>query len=117
MTLRATLKQEDKCVDVAPGIKDTLRFILEDLLGEGGALFVPKETADGQVNQLTGLLSACPGEPGGEYDIHHPQFPGLAHLPYDMRDAVLMPILLEMAQAGLARIRIKTKIYTYNIYK
>jgi hypothetical protein len=99
MTLRAILKQNDNDVAVAQDIKDVFkRFILEDLLCEGGALFVPKVMADGQVNQLTGTISACQGEPGGEYDIRHPQFPGRAHLPPDVLDAALMPILREMAR-------------------
>ncbi len=102
MTLRAILKQDDNDVAVAQDIKDVFkRFILEDLLGEGGALFVPKVMADGQVNQLTGTISACQGEPGGEYDIRHPQFPGRAHLPPDVLDAALMPILREMARDDL----------------
>jgi hypothetical protein len=90
MTLRVILKQNDNDVAVAQDIKEVFkRFILEDLLCEGGALFVPKVMADGQVNQLTGTISACQGEPGGEYDIHHPQFPGRAHLPPDVLDAAL----------------------------
>jgi hypothetical protein len=45
MMLRAILKQDDSYVAVAQDIKDAFkRFILEDLLGKGGALFVPKAT-------------------------------------------------------------------------
>jgi hypothetical protein len=113
MMLRAILKQDDNCVAVAQDIKDAFkRFILEDLLGEGGALFVPKVMADGQVNQLTGIISACQGEPGGEYDIRHPQFPGRAHLPPDVQAVALMPILRDLAQAELLAPAVTSDIET-----
>jgi hypothetical protein len=77
VVLRATIKQGEQ-VDVEPDIKRAFKtFLLEEILREGGAIFVPKATAEGAVNQLPGLVSECPGEPGGEFDIRHPNFSGL----------------------------------------
>jgi len=92
--LKATIKQ-GTLVDVEPGAKGAFKqYLMVAILCEGGAIFVPKNTAGSTVNQLTGLVSECQGEPGGKYDTRPPQFPGLAHLPPDVRDAALMPILL-----------------------
>ena len=99
--LKATIKQEAR-VDVEPDAKQAFKqYLLEAILCEGGAIFVPKYTVGNMVNKLTGRVSECQGEPQGKFDIRHPEFPGLQLLPSDRVDIILMPILLEMVRSEL----------------
>jgi hypothetical protein len=61
---------------------------------------VPKHTKEGTTNQLTGLLSECKGLAEGTWDARHENLEGIGLLPAETRDGAVLPIILEMINAG-----------------
>ena len=61
---------------------------------------MPKHTKEGTTNQLTGLLSECKGLAEGTWDARHENLEGIGLLPAETRDGAVLPIILEMINAG-----------------
>ena len=61
---------------------------------------MPKHTKEGTTNQLTGLLSECKGLAEGTWDARHENLEGIGFLPAETRDGAVLPIILEMINAG-----------------
>ncbi len=61
---------------------------------------MPKHTKAGTTNQLTDLLSEFKGLPEDNWDVRHENLEGIGLLPAETRDGAILPIILEMINAG-----------------
>ena len=101
--LRAILKDDtsSSAVGVTTEIKAVFKqTLISKVFEQGGGIFVPKHTKEGTTNQLTGLLSECKGLAEGTWDARHENLEGIGLLPAETRDGAVLPIILEMINAG-----------------